>query len=148
MTNPSLTSTAEDLDFLGCRARVLVDGDETAGRFSLVDMVHVPARHMPPLHVHHEADEGFYVIEGEVALHLPGRSIACRPGDFVVAPRGVPHAYEVGDAPARWLVTSNPAGFERFVAAAAALDAPDPAALAAIAAESAIEILGPPGMRP
>jgi mannose-6-phosphate isomerase-like protein (cupin superfamily) len=145
---PTQTTTPEVLDFLGSKARILVDGDGTAGRFALVDMQQVPARSMPPLHVHHNEDEGFYVLAGEVTLHLPGESIACSPGDYVVAPRGVPHAYEVGDSPARWMVTSNPAGFERFVIAVAGLDAVDPDTLAAVAGEHDIEILGPPGTRP
>ncbi len=38
--------------------------------------------------------------------------IALRPGEFALTPRGVPHTYRVGDEPARWLVTSTPAGFE------------------------------------
>lgn len=145
---PTESAVAEELDFLGCHVRILVDGAQTEGRFGLVDMVHVPAGHMPPLHVHHAEDEGFYVLDGEVTLHLPGRSIACGPGDFLMAPRGIPHAYTVGERPARWLVTSSPAGFERFVAAVAALEEPDPGRLTAVAADYAIEILGPPGMLP
>lgn len=66
--------------------------------------------------------------------------IACRPGDFVLAPRGIPHAYRVGERPARWLVMSSPAGFERFVVAVAALDKRDPVTLTALAAEHDIEI--------
>lgn len=145
---PVQTPVAEGLDFLGCHVRILVDGAQTEGRFGLLDMVRVPAGHMPPLHVHHAEDEGFYVLDGEVTLHLPGRSIECGPGDFLIAPRGIPHAYTVGERPARWLVASSPAGFERFVAAVAALEDPDPGRLTAVAAEHAIEILGPPGMLP
>jgi hypothetical protein len=63
-------------------------------------------------------------------------------------PRGVPHTYRVGDAGARWLVTSSPAGFERFVAAVSASATADPAELARLAADHGIEILGPPGMLP
>ncbi len=144
----SATTVHEDLDFLGSRARVLADGERTDGRFGLVDMIDVPAGNMPPLHVHHAEDEGFYVLAGQVTLHLPGQRIEARAGDFVLAPRGVAHTYEVGDEPARWLVLTSPAGFERFVRGVAALDAPDPARLAAIAAEHDIEILGPPGMLP
>ena len=140
--------TTDDLDFLGCRVRILADGDATGGHLGLVDMVSVPAGHMPPLHVHRREDEGFYVIEGEVTLHLPGRSVLCGPGDYLVAPRGMPHCYEVGDQPARWLVTSSPAGFERFVVAVAALEEVDPERLTAVAGAFGIEILGPPGMRP
>ncbi len=142
-----LTAPTE-VEFLGSRARLLATGEDTGGAFGLVDMVDVPAGHMPPLHVHHNEDEGFYVLAGRVSLYLPDRRIDAQPGDFVLAPRGVPHAYRVGDAPARWLVTSTPAGFERFVAAVAQLDELDPETLTAIAAEHDIEILGPPGMLP
>jgi quercetin dioxygenase-like cupin family protein len=138
----------DEIDFLGCRTRILTDGEQTAGALGLVDMVHVPAGHMSPLHVHHAHDEGFYLLEGEVSLYMPGRCIQPRPGDYVLAPRGVPHTYRVGPAPARWLITSTPAGFERFVADVAAAAADDPQQLAAIAAEHEIEILGPPGMLP
>jgi mannose-6-phosphate isomerase-like protein (cupin superfamily) len=137
--------TTADLDFLGCRARILAAG----GELGLVDMLEVPAGHMPPLHVHHREDEGFYVIDGRIALHLPGRRrIDLGPGEFALAPRGIPHSYEVGDAPVHLLTTSTPAGFERFVAAVAALGDADPEALTAVAAEHGIEILGPPGMLP
>jgi mannose-6-phosphate isomerase-like protein (cupin superfamily) len=141
-------TTPRELDFLGSRARILLDGSAGDSRLGLVDMVEVPAGHMPPLHVHHAEDEGFYVVDGEVTLLMPGSEVTLRAGDFFLAPRGVPHAYRVGDAPARWLVTSSPAGFERFVAAVAALPEPDPARLAAVAAEHEIEILGPPGTLP
>ena len=137
------TSTT-DLDFLGTRARVLASGDA----LGLVDMVEVPAGHMPPLHVHHNEDEGFYVLAGRITVYLPGRSIDLGPGEFALAPRDVPHSYEVGDAPVRLLTTSTPGGFERFVEAVAAVGAVEPETLTAIAAEHDIEILGPPGARP
>ena len=40
-----------------------------------------------------------------------------RPGDAILAPRGVPHTVRAGDRGGRWLVTSTPAGFEAFVRA-------------------------------
>ena len=111
-------------------------------------MLEVTAGHIPPLHVHHEEDEGFYILDGEVTLYMPGAQVAVGAGEFFLAPRGVPHSYRVGDAPARWLVISHPAGFERFVADVAALDEADPESLAAVAAQHGIEILGPPGTLP
>jgi quercetin dioxygenase-like cupin family protein len=137
-------SQAPVVDFLGCRARVLATG----GGLGLVDMIEVPAGHMPPLHLHRNEDEGFYVLEGEVSIFLPDRRIDLGPGDFALAPRGVPHAYRVGDAPARWLITSTPGGFERFVTEVADAGEVDPAGLTAIAADHDIEILGPPGTLP
>lgn len=141
---PATSTAVDELEFLGARVRIL-DGTDELG---LVDMIEVPAGDCSPLHVHHRHDEGFYVLAGEVTLHLPGRAVTLGPGDFLNAPKGIPHAYAVGDRPARWLVTSQPAGFERFVAAVAALDAVDPEILAAVAAAHDIEILGPPGARP
>jgi mannose-6-phosphate isomerase-like protein (cupin superfamily) len=147
----STTSTitpADGLMFLGTRCRILATSDSTGGTFGLVDMIAVPAGDMPPLHVHHTHDEGFLVLEGEVSLFLPGREVALHPGEFVLAPRGVPHTYQVGEAPARWLNISTPASFEQFVEDVAAFDEVTPEALAAAAAERGIEILGPPGTMP
>ena len=138
------TSTQPDtLDFLGSTVRVLATG----GALGLVHQ-DVPAGDMPPLHVHHSEDEGFYVLGGEMTLYLPGQSVTLRSGDFFVAPRGVPHTYEVGPDGARVLVSSAPSRFERFVIAVAALDEVSPEILGAVAAEHGIEILGPPGARP
>jgi mannose-6-phosphate isomerase-like protein (cupin superfamily) len=136
------------LTFIDVPARVLIDGDETGGSYGLVEMVSLPESHMPPLHVHHTHDEGFYVLEGSVTLFTPDAELTLGAEDAYLAPRGVPHTYRVGDEPCRMLHTSRPAGFERFVAAVGALERVDPDTLAATAAEHGIEILGPPGTLP
>lgn len=130
--------------FLGSRVRILHEG----GNLGVVDMLEVPPGDMPPLHVHHAEDECFYVLKGELTLYMPGAERTLGPGDFLLAPRGIPHTYRVGDEPCHVLVVSQPAGFERFVSAVARLDAPDPETLAAVAAEHDIELLGPPGALP
>ena len=142
------TVPTEELDFLGCRARVLSGGGDESDGPGVIDMIEVPAGHMPPLHVHHNEDEAFYVLDGKATLYLPGEEITAQAGDYVVAPRGVPHAYRVGDRPARWLVISKPSGFERFVAEVAEGAIADPATLAETAARHDIELLGPPGTLP
>ena len=141
-------STTTEMMFLGARACVLASGDDTDGAFALVELSDVPAGDEPPLHVHHNEDEGFYVIDGEATLYLPGREVTLRAGDFFLAPKGIPHSYRVGSRGVHWLITSSPAGFERFVTDVAALDRVDPETLGAVAARHDIEILGPPGMRP
>lgn len=148
METTTHTHSAGELMFLGARCRVLADAKSTDGRYGLVDMIEVPPGDMPPLHVHHTHEEGFLLLEGELSLFLPGREIALKPGEFVLAPRGVPHAYQVGDSPARILVLSSPAGFEQFVRDVSALDEVTPETLGATAAQRDIEILGPPGTRP
>jgi quercetin dioxygenase-like cupin family protein len=137
--------THAELDFLGARARILATG----GELGLVEMLDTPAGDETPLHVHRSHDELFFVVSGEMTLYTPGESRVLRAGDFVLAPRGVPHTRRISDdGPAHVLTGSTPAGFERFVAGVAALDAVDPEAITAVAAEHDIEILGPPGTRP
>lgn len=131
------------LNFLGAPARVLA----REGELGLVHIRHA-AGEMPPLHVHHGEDEGFYVIDGSLTLYLPGESVELGAGDFYLAPRGVPHTFESGPDGAELLVPSVPSGFARFVEAVAALDDPSPEDLTRVAAEHEIEILGPPGARP
>ena len=144
----SITTSTSELLFLGARCRILADAESTGGRYGLVDMIEVPAGDMPPLHVHRDHDEGFLLLDGELTLFLPGREIPVARGELVVGPRGVPHAYRVGDRPARFLVLSLPGGFESFVRDVAALPEPTPELLGQTAAAHAIDILGPPGMLP
>ena len=147
-TTAPTPTTAEELNFLGARCRILATSESTDGEYGLVDMIEVSAGDMPPLHVHHTHDEGFLLLDGQLSLFLPDQEIALRPGEFVLAPRGIPHTYQVGDSPARWLVLSTPGGFERFVADVAALDSVTPQTLTAIGDVYGIEILGPPGTTP
>ncbi|MBV9415319.1 MAG: cupin domain-containing protein [Solirubrobacterales bacterium] len=149
MTTTTATLTADtELLFLGARCRILADSASTEGRYGLIDMIEVPAGDIPPLHVHDAHDEGFLLLEGELSLFFPGREVRLEPGEFVLAPRGVPHVYRVGDAPARFLVLSTPGGFEEFVRDVAALDEVSPEVLAATAAAREIQILAPPGTMP
>jgi quercetin dioxygenase-like cupin family protein len=139
---------AEELMFLGSRCRIIATSNSTGGKYGLVDMIEVAAGDMPPLHVHHTHDEGFLLLDGALSLFLPDREITLRAGEFVLAPRGIPHTYRVGDSPARWLVLSTPPGFEQFAEDVAALDKVTPEALTATGAVYGIEILGPPGTMP
>jgi quercetin dioxygenase-like cupin family protein len=142
--------------FAGQLATVKISGAETEGRWTLVEF-EAPPGNGPPLHVHRDDDESFYVIDGEITFYLGDAVIEARAGSFAFAPRGVPHTFVVGgEAPARYLVVSAPAGFERFVSEASVPaesrtippppdGPPDAAALVALAARHGIEILGPPG---
>ena len=154
------TATAQrsaPLWFIDGLAHVHVSGEETGGRYAVVEIL-VPEGDMPPLHVHHDEDEVFHVLEGDVTLFLPGTEAALASGDTFRAPRGVPHTYRVESPSARWLVFCAPARFDAFVLAvsepASAEELPppgrpfDPEVFAAAAAEQGIELLGPPGTLP
>jgi quercetin dioxygenase-like cupin family protein len=68
----------------------------------------------PPLHVHKNEDEWFYVLDGEVTFHVGGENYPASVGGFVSFPRGIPHTFTVESAKARFLVMNTPGGFERM----------------------------------
>ncbi|HEY0780457.1 MAG TPA: cupin domain-containing protein, partial [Gemmatirosa sp.] len=99
----------------------------------------------PPLHLHRDVDEFWYVTAGEYLVEVGGRQFRAGPGACVLGPRGVPHRWAfVGDAPGRMLITFTPAGrmqewFER-PRAPGAYTTPDPA----LFRQFGMELLGPP----
>jgi quercetin dioxygenase-like cupin family protein len=146
----------EALWFLGVLATVKAASETTDGRVAVIEHL-APRGAGSPLHVHRREDEWFYVTEGELTFSVGGRVIAAPAGSFVYGPRDIPHTFEVTSDQARFLLVTEPAGFERFMRALAepaqALTVPPPAdeppdveRLAAIAADYGIEILGPPGI--
>lgn len=139
---------------------VHLGGDETDGRYSLVEFI-MPPNDMTPLHAHQRDSQTTYVLEGEVTIYLPDVTRVLRPGECIYQAAGVPETEKVTSVgPARVLDINSPAGFERFIAAAGQptdrLELPPPGAtasadlnrLAAIAAEHGITLLGPPGALP
>ena len=142
----------EALWFLGTPTWVKATGEQTGGALGLVEQV-IPAGSASPWHVHHAEDEAFYVVEGEMTFICGDERIAAGPGTWVWGPRGVPHGFRVeGTAPARLLLLTTPAGFERFVVemgepategGAPPTGEPDTEALMALAAKYRLDILGP-----
>ena len=69
----------------------------------------------PAIHVHHDFDETFYVISGEIALRIGGAATVADAGSVVFVPRRTPHTFaNPGPAPARMLVLLAPGGFEAY----------------------------------
>jgi len=92
---------------------ILVSGDETAGRYCLIDMF-VPPGGGPPPH-RHDFEEMFTILEGEIKLTFRGQTQVARAGATVNIPANAPHAFKnVSDQPARLLCLCAPAGQEAF----------------------------------
>jgi quercetin dioxygenase-like cupin family protein len=135
----------EEIQFVDSRARILASSADT-GDFALIEVLAPPMR-QPPLHVHREDGESWYVLEGELTVWIGERVHTLGPGEFLLAPPKVPHTLRAGTDGARYLLIVG-GRFEAFVRAVGALGEPDPAELARVAAEHAIDLLGPPGMLP
>jgi len=98
---------------------------------------------------------GYLIVAG--AAWVGGEVVVAPAGSFVYGPRDIPHTFLVSSAEARFLLVTEPAGFEGFMRAlsepAQALTLPPPSVqppapelMMATAAEYGIEILGPPGI--
>jgi quercetin dioxygenase-like cupin family protein len=92
---------------------ILVAGENTGGAFSIWESALKPGGE-PPLHVHHTADETFYVLEGNVRFVAAGEVRDAVPGDVVFVPRGAVHTFRIKSAAARMLTVATPAGFEEW----------------------------------
>jgi quercetin dioxygenase-like cupin family protein len=117
------------LQVLGNPWTIKAATEHTDGSIAVVEGTFRPGTGAPA-HVHHLHEEAFYVLDGEFLFRLGAQSLAAPAGTFVLAPRGVPHAFEnVGTAPGRILGIMTPAGFEKFFEALAQLPPgpPDPA---------------------
>ena len=142
--------------FLGTLVTIKASSQTTAGRVAVTENL-APRGAGSPLHVHHREDEWFYVVEGELTFWVGGQIIIAAAGSFVYGPRDIPHTFAVSSDIARFLLVTEPAGFEEFVLALSepatelvipppATEPPDIEAMTRLAAEYGLEILGPPGI--
>ena len=130
----------------GDQAIVMADTHNTHGSLTVIELTNQP-KNGPPLHSHVTDDEVWYVLEGEYRFKAGDEMFHVTEGGMAFGPRGMPHCFQnVGPAPARLLIITTPAGAEQYFEAFAQLPPGpiDPEALAALALESGIELLGPP----
>jgi quercetin dioxygenase-like cupin family protein len=100
---------------LGQRLDFLATGETTGGRHSLFHLF-VPAGPPGPLpHIHTDADEFFFAVEGRVEILFEDAWRPLGPGQFLHVPRGTLHTFRnVTPDAARLLSGFVPSGFERF----------------------------------
>jgi mannose-6-phosphate isomerase-like protein (cupin superfamily) len=123
--------------------RLMIEGADSGGGFSLVEHPMPPRRLAAPLHRHLNEDEYSYVLEGRMGALLGDEVLEAGPGDLVFKPRNQWHTFwNAGDEPCRILEIIAPAGFEQYFAAlvdmGGVLNA-DPEALAELSERYGIE---------
>ena len=129
----------ERADFPRLGNRFVLRGADTEGRFSLVEHTIPPRALAAPTHVHEHEDEYSFVLAGRLGAQIGDEVVEAGPGDLVLKPRGIPHAFwNPGEEETRLLEIISPAGFEQYFADAApaltAAGGPDTVALAAVQA--------------
>ncbi|HTE65053.1 MAG TPA: cupin domain-containing protein [Candidatus Binatia bacterium] len=133
------------IDLGNFQVSVKASAEQTEGAFTLLEADEPPG-FGPPMHVHRDASEAFYVLAGEYIIFLGGEEFACPAGSFIFIPAGVAHGFRVGAVPGRKLNLYSPAamiGYFDELSAALAQDDADSAVLTEIADRYGMEVIGP-----
>ncbi len=101
------------IGLVGDTYTITVSGEDTGGRFCVIDM-HIPPGGGPPPH-RHDFEETFIVLEGEIDVTFRGNKSVGRAGDTLNIPSNAPHQFHNASSnAARLLCICSPAGQEKF----------------------------------
>lgn len=102
------------IKWAGETGRWLLRGEDTGGLYSFFEVT-TPPGGGPPLHIHEDVDESFYVIDGEYEIELDGEKHKAPAGSLVYGPRGVGHAFvNTWHRPSKMLCIATPGGVENW----------------------------------
>lgn len=123
---------------------VKASSERTNGSVAVVEHTLAPGLLGAPPHRHTREEETSYVLEGQLTVQIGPDVVTAGPGEMVVKPRGILHAFwNAGDQPVRFLEVISPGGFEGYFAELAPLvpahGAPDLGAIAALGARYGME---------
>jgi quercetin dioxygenase-like cupin family protein len=102
------------LSVAGDRVAILLADEDTHGQYTVMESVVAPGAGPPP-HVHEREDEMFQVLAGEITIYQGEKAVRLQRGDYLFAARGLPHSFRnTGKEEARMIITTSPAGIEKF----------------------------------
>jgi quercetin dioxygenase-like cupin family protein len=111
--NPDHEGKLPHIGLVGDTYTITIDGDDTKGRFCVVDM-HIPPGGGPGPH-RHNFEETFIVLIGEIEATFRGKKSVIHAGETVNIPANAPHMFHNTSAkPSRLLCICSPAGQEKF----------------------------------
>lgn len=133
------------IDVGGFLMTVKASAKSTDNAFTLLEAAE-PPYFGPPMHVHRDAAEAFYVLEGEYVMFIGDAETHCPAGSFVYIPAGVVHGFRVGALPSKKLnlyVPQAMVGYFDELASAITSGEADDDKLGQIAERYGMEVVGP-----
>ena len=92
---------------------ILLSGNDTDGRYCLIDML-IPPGGGPPPH-RHDFEESFTLLEGQIEAVFRGQKLVLHAGETIHIPANAPHSFtNTSGQPGRLLCICSPAGQEAF----------------------------------
>jgi mannose-6-phosphate isomerase-like protein (cupin superfamily) len=131
--------------FLGADFQVKVSGKDNDGRLVIFDTVR-PEKKGPPLHLHIDCDEWFFVRDGEFKAQAGDEIVRLKAGDSLFIPRNLPHTFvKTSEGVAHMIVMHQPAGtMEEYFRTASQFADPAQAFTPEIMARHNMRTVGPP----
>ena len=122
-----------------------VSAKDTDGLFSMFEYVG-KEKVGPPLHVHFDQDETFYVVEGEYLFQIGNETMTVKAGDTIFGARNVPHTWIQLSDSGKLVYSLQPAGkMEEFFAKFSQIKGrPSDEQIQQIHLEHGMKVLGPP----
>jgi mannose-6-phosphate isomerase-like protein (cupin superfamily) len=133
----------------GDRVRVKGVADALGVGFAVIDYRAAPGIPGPPLHVHDDIDEAWYLLEGRLDVCVGDDRRTVGAGSFLLVPHGASHTFaNVGDEWARWIGVLSPGSSLGMLEDLGRLipedGPPDEAAITEMFARYGTTVLGPP----
>lgn len=101
------------IGLVGDHYTVLVSGEDTAGQFTVIDMLVSPGGGPPPHR--HDFEETFSILEGELEVTFRGETRTVVAGTTLNIPANAPHAFRnASESTVHMLCTCSPAGQDAF----------------------------------
>jgi len=150
--SPSLKTT---LAYMGSNMSLLARGEETGGRFALMEFHSRPGNEPPP-HIHEWEHELYYVFEGRMEFYCDDEVLSIGAGEVAFLPQGKAHAFYVRSPIVKALILvqatdERAVGLDRYFSdmgePAASMELPDHQATHVMSAAHAIRVAAANGIR-
>ena len=113
LASPDSDQGLPHIGLVGDTYTITVTGEQTAGRYCVIDM-HIPPGGGPGPH-RHDFEESFILLEGEIEATFRGQKTVVRAGQTLHIPANAPHQFHNSSATAvRLLCICSPSGQENF----------------------------------
>jgi quercetin dioxygenase-like cupin family protein len=113
VARPNEDQNLPHIGLAGGTYTILLSGNETDGRYCLIDML-IPPGGGPPAH-RHDFEESFTLQEGEIEFTFRGERSVLRVGETINIPANAPHSFvNSSNQRVRLLCICSPAGQEEY----------------------------------
>ena len=114
VARPDTDESLRHLAVVGDTYTVVLSGNDTAGKYTLMDMQIPSAENGPPPH-RHDYEEMYYLLEGQIELTVRDQTVTLKRGEVVNIPANAPHFFRnASGVPARFLCMTITTGLEDF----------------------------------